>query len=186
LKRLGGNKRLFKKLLMDFHQDNTDAVQTIREALHKEEQTPALHLAHTLKGVAANLSMQNLSGAAKSLETAVRQGDKAHFAGLLEEAQQCLNEVLEAALEPDEPADAGEEKTPPDTALLAPLLKELDSLLEHRKMKAKSHWAEVKKNLPESARQNDTAQLEIFINKLKFKDARKSLATLAKLLGIRN
>ncbi|MCP4702229.1 MAG: PAS domain S-box protein [Gammaproteobacteria bacterium] len=58
LARLGGNKCLFKKLLMDFRRDNADAVQTIREVMGKEEQAPALHLAHTLKGLATNLSMQ--------------------------------------------------------------------------------------------------------------------------------
>ncbi|MCP4700031.1 MAG: Hpt domain-containing protein, partial [Gammaproteobacteria bacterium] len=186
LARLGGNKRLFKKLLIDFCQDNADAVRTISEALDKEEQAPALRLAHTLKGLAANLSMQSLSDAAKSLETAIRQGDKARFAELLEEAQQSLNEALEAVatLKQDEPqpTDAGED--PPDTVRLAPLLRELDSLLEHHKMKAVSHWAEVKKNLPASVWQNDTEQLETFINKLKFKDARLSLAKLAGLLGI--
>ncbi|MCP4697274.1 MAG: response regulator [Gammaproteobacteria bacterium] len=196
LNRLGGNKRLFKKLLMDFCQDNADAVQTIRKALDKEEQAPAMHLAHTLKGLAANLSMESLSGAAASLEMAVRQGKKAHFAGLLEEAQQCLNEVLEAAatLLPDAPppADAGEpaqgtaegDEAPPDTALLAPLLKEQDRLLTRHNMRAINHWAELKKHLPGSAWQNDMAQVETFINKLKFKDARVSLAKLAGLLGI--
>ncbi|MCP4700791.1 MAG: response regulator [Gammaproteobacteria bacterium] len=186
LTRLGGNKRLFKKLLINFCQDNADAVRTISEALDKEEQAPALRLAHTLKGLAANLSMQSLSGAAKSLETAVRQGEKARYADLLEEAQQSLNEVLEAVatLKPDEPQPANASEDPPDTARLAPLLRELDSLLKHRKMKAGNHWMEVKKNLSGSAWQNDMAQLETFIDKLKFKDARNSLAKLAALLGI--
>ncbi|MCP4698463.1 MAG: response regulator [Gammaproteobacteria bacterium] len=188
LERLGGNKRLFKKLLMDFRQDNADTVQMIREALAKEEQMPAQHLAHTLKGVAANLSMESLSGAAKSLETAVRQGEKARFAGLLEEAEQCLTEVLEAAatLEPNEPrpAYAGENETPSDMARLAPLLRELNACLKQRNMKAKNHWAELKKHLPASVQQNDMVQLETFINKLEFKDARKSLAKLAGLLDI--
>ncbi|MCP4695742.1 MAG: PAS domain S-box protein [Gammaproteobacteria bacterium] len=197
LKRLGGNSLLFKKLLMDFHQDNTDAVQTIREALDKEEQTPALHLLHTLKGLAANLSMENLSAAAKSLETAIRQGEKARFAGLLGETEQCLNEVLEAVatLKTDEtpPANAGnppldategDENPPPDIMQLTPLLKELDTFLRRHNMRAKSHWVKVKKHLSASAWQNDTVQLETFISKLKFKDARKSLAKLAELLGI--
>ncbi|MCP4698461.1 MAG: response regulator [Gammaproteobacteria bacterium] len=187
LKRVNGNKRLFKKLLMDFHRDNADAVRTIREALDKEEQAPALRLAHTLKGLAANLSMESLSGAIKSLETAIRQGDKARFAGLLDEAEQCLNEVLEAAvtLEPNEPqpADAGEDETPPDMARLAPLLRELNTHLKRRNMRAKNHWAEIKKHLSASAWQKETAQLETFINKLKFKDARKSLEKLAGLLN---
>ncbi|MCP4695589.1 MAG: response regulator [Gammaproteobacteria bacterium] len=188
LRRLGGNKHLFKKLLMDFHQDNADTVLRIREALDKEKQAPALHLAHTLKGLAANLSMKSLSGAAKSLETAVRQGEKARYAGLLGETEQCLNEVLKAAatLKTDElpQTDAGEDETPPDTAQLAPLLKELDILLKRHNMKAKNRWAEVKKHLSASAWQNDTAQIENFINKLNFKAARKSLAKLAGLLGI--
>ncbi|MCP4696544.1 MAG: PAS domain S-box protein [Gammaproteobacteria bacterium] len=186
LARLGGNKRLFKKLLIDFCQDNADAVRAISEALDKEEQALALHLAHTLKGLAANLSMQNLSDAAKSLETAVRQGDKARFTGLLKEAQQSLDEVLEAVatLKPEEPQPANTKEDPLDMARLAPLLRELDNLLKHRKMKAKNHWEEVKKNLSGTAWQNDTAQLEAFVNKLKFKDAREPLAKLAGLLDI--
>ncbi len=187
LKRLNGDKRLFKKLLIDFRRDNADAVQRICAQLDKEKQAPALHLVHTLKGLAANLSMENLSGAAKSLETAIRQGEKARFAGLLEEVQQCLNEVLEAAttLKADElpPVNARKNETPPDTALLAPLLKELDMLLKRHNMKAQKCWVEVKKNLSASAWQNDMAQLETFISQLKFKDARVSLAKLAGLLG---
>ncbi|MCP4700534.1 MAG: response regulator [Gammaproteobacteria bacterium] len=196
LKRLGGDKHLFKKFLMDFRRDNTGTLQTIRGALDNDDQTLALHLTHALKGLAGNLSMTSLSDTAKSLETAVRQGEKASFAGLLEETEQCLNEVLQAVamLKPDESpltdakksalSIAEKDATPPDTALLAPLLKELDSLLKQHNMKAGKHCRKVKKHLSASTWQNDMAQMEDFINNLKYKDARNSLAKLAGRLSI--
>ncbi|MCP4695887.1 MAG: response regulator [Gammaproteobacteria bacterium] len=196
VKRIGGNSLLFKKLLMDFCRDNADTLPAIREALNKDEQALARHLAHSLKGLAGNLSMESLFSTAESLETAVRQGEKACFTGLLEKTEQCLNEVLDSAatLEANESpqTDAGKpalsaaegDGIPLDTALLVPLLKELDRLLKRHNMNAGNHCAEVKRHLLGSAWQNDITQVEIFIDKLKFRDAQESLAKLAKLLGI--
>ena len=49
-KRVAGNRKLYLKLLRDFHRDYPAAVRAIREAIDGKRDEEALRLAHTLKG----------------------------------------------------------------------------------------------------------------------------------------
>ncbi|MBI4889604.1 MAG: response regulator [Acidobacteria bacterium] len=81
LKRVAGNKRLYRNLLEKFAEQQADAGSRIAEALEKGEAAQAERMAHTVKGVAANLGMGSVQQEAASLETALRE--KAVAAGEL-------------------------------------------------------------------------------------------------------
>ena len=66
LARVRGNKRVYKTLLSVFLKD--DQVPTLTEQITMGEQENAMHTAHALKGVAANLSLTALYQAALSVE----------------------------------------------------------------------------------------------------------------------
>ena len=51
LRRLDGNRRLYRKLLEDFTKTYAHSVDEIRVLLEQEDTQTALRLAHTLKGV---------------------------------------------------------------------------------------------------------------------------------------
>jgi two-component system sensor histidine kinase/response regulator len=72
LRRVGGNKKLYVKLLREFVSDQADAVAHIRAALAKNDTESAIRLAHTLKGVAGSLGAGPVLTAAGTVEKLLR------------------------------------------------------------------------------------------------------------------
>ena len=70
LNRIGGSMDLYKKLLNQFMTGNY--IDPLEEALNAGEMQEASHLAHTLKGVAGNLSLVMLAADARKLEDDVK------------------------------------------------------------------------------------------------------------------
>jgi two-component system sensor histidine kinase/response regulator len=77
LRRVGGNKRLYVKLLRQLADQQADAVRKIRAALAMNDIESATRLAHTLKGVAGNLGAGGVQHAAAAVETLLRNGSPA-------------------------------------------------------------------------------------------------------------
>jgi PAS domain S-box-containing protein len=74
LMRVGNNRNLYKKLLSQFRASNQETVATIRSTLAAGDLPTAARLAHTVKGVAANLGADELAAAGAELERALKQG----------------------------------------------------------------------------------------------------------------
>ena len=72
LKRIGGSMDLYKRLLTQF--TGGDHIDPLEEALNTGAMEEAARLIHTLKGVAANLSLVKLSTIASELEHKVKNG----------------------------------------------------------------------------------------------------------------
>jgi len=72
LKRIGGSMDLYKRLLGSF--TGGDHINPLEEALSVGAMEEASRLIHTLKGVAANLSLIKLSAVASELEHKVKDG----------------------------------------------------------------------------------------------------------------
>lgn len=73
LKRLGGNEAVYRMLLGKFLKGGTDAA--LKSAVADGGTEGIRAAAHTLKGLAANLSMPSLREAAATLEAAVKNGE---------------------------------------------------------------------------------------------------------------
>jgi len=72
LKRIGGSMDLYKRLLNSF--SGGDHIDPIEEALNTGAMEEASRLIHTLKGVAANLSLVKLSAVAGELDQKIKNG----------------------------------------------------------------------------------------------------------------
>ena len=72
LKRIGGNMDLYKRLLGRFIDGNH--IETLEDALLSGDTDEAARLAHTLKGVAANLSLVKLRTISTDLEELIKNG----------------------------------------------------------------------------------------------------------------
>ena len=72
LKRIGGSMDLYKRLLKTF--TGGDHIDPLEEALNTGAMENASRLIHSLKGVAANLSLVKLSAAAADLEHKIKDG----------------------------------------------------------------------------------------------------------------
>jgi PAS domain S-box-containing protein len=72
LERLRGNKRLYRKLLIDFGTNYTEVAGDIREALDAKDFEHTHSLIHNLKGLAGNLAATDLQAASVNLEKLVK------------------------------------------------------------------------------------------------------------------
>jgi CheY-like chemotaxis protein len=75
LKRLQGNKKLYRKLLLSFATDYNAVANEIRQALDDKDFDQAHSLVHNLKGLAGNLAAIELQGAAMDMEKLVKGVD---------------------------------------------------------------------------------------------------------------
>jgi HPt (histidine-containing phosphotransfer) domain-containing protein len=75
LKRVSGNRRLYRDLLVRFVA-NEDAAAQISAALESGDLKLAECIAHTVKGVAGNLGITKVQSTAQKLEEALHEGEK--------------------------------------------------------------------------------------------------------------
>jgi CheY-like chemotaxis protein len=101
LARLSGNKRLYRKLLLDFGANYRGAAAEIREALDAEDFDRSHSLVHDLKGLAGNLAAIDLQAAAVNMEKLVKgvdnQAPSSKQLNLrLSQLETALNQALES------------------------------------------------------------------------------------------
>jgi two-component system sensor histidine kinase/response regulator len=111
LERLMGNKRLYRKLLVDFGTNYIKTASDIREAIDTKDFEQAHSLVHNLKGLAGNLEAGDLQAAAANLEKLVKGvGEKTppvkelnlKFSGLENALNQALASAQNLSVSPEE------------------------------------------------------------------------------------
>jgi polar amino acid transport system substrate-binding protein len=101
LKRLMGNKRLYRKLLVDFGTKYVETASEIRKAIDAKDFEQSHSLIHNLKGLAGNLEAGDLQAAAVEVEKLVKgQTDKTisnkELNQKFAELEKAINQALEA------------------------------------------------------------------------------------------
>jgi HPt (histidine-containing phosphotransfer) domain-containing protein len=91
LSRVGGNRKLYLKILRQFVEQHGPAIDQVGDALAKGDHALAERLAHTLKGVAGNIGAAGVQSAAAALERVIRDRSNA---GEVEAARQRVEVVL--------------------------------------------------------------------------------------------
>jgi two-component system sensor histidine kinase/response regulator len=108
LKRLGGRKQIYGKVLKKFESDSAMIDAVIARHIACSEKEAASRMAHTIKGAAAAIGAVNLSQAAAELETAIRNNFPeiddllGVFKNELGKTLQAVNALLAAECEGDE------------------------------------------------------------------------------------
>jgi PAS domain S-box-containing protein len=101
LLRIGGNRKLYLKLLRQFVEQQSDAPARIAECLMAGDHATAERLAHTVKGVAGNLGAGAVQTAAGELEKAIRSRDEAAQIEALRERVATQLDALIGRLRPE-------------------------------------------------------------------------------------
>jgi len=91
LKRVAGNKRLYRDLLSQFATKQADADERIKAALAGDDNKLAERIAHTVKGVAGNIGIIKVHSSSERLERAIRE-KHSDVNVLLDEFSQALRE----------------------------------------------------------------------------------------------
>jgi two-component system sensor histidine kinase/response regulator len=96
LARVAGNRKLYLKLLRQFAEQQGTAVAEISTALASGDPALAERIAHTVKGVAANLGAKQVQSAASALEEIIRhRGPAAETEPALQQLARVMNPLLE-------------------------------------------------------------------------------------------
>ena len=182
LARLGGNRTLYRNLLLQFRRSQAHAVHEIREAFAAGDMEVAGRVAHTLKGVAGNIGADDVQVGVLKVESAVKQGRVQEVESLLVELGQVLAPTLEAiaALETEQQTASAEEAREVDVEVLQPLVSELAALLRENDLEAGDRVEAIKRLIGDA----QTTRLEEFISQYDFDGALDTLTDLAQSLGI--
>ena len=95
LKRVAGNKLLYRDLLTQFATKQREVDMQIVAALESGDRKQAERIAHTVKGVAGNIGLRQVSVAAENLGRAIRDADSS-VPALLEEFGRVLQRQIQA------------------------------------------------------------------------------------------
>jgi signal transduction histidine kinase/DNA-binding response OmpR family regulator/HPt (histidine-containing phosphotransfer) domain-containing protein len=188
LARTGGNKKLYRNLLIKFHRDNQNIPEQIQEALDKKDHELAQRLAHTVKGVSGNISATEIQKAAETIEMKIKneqlKGISDSISILKEKLAATLVE-LKTLAEAQQGDEANKNEKPEGKAeQLKILLKELEPLLKKRKPKpCKSAMEQINQYIWPVEHSGLLNDLNKFITKYKFKEAGKAVEDLKKLMS---
>jgi len=181
LQRVGGNPKLFRKLLGEFYLDHGDDISAIRSALERGDNSTAERLAHTIKGVAATIGAAELNLRAKDLESAIKSGQMDNVDELVEQLAITMVPVFEglSVLVPSESEDVSVEKAVPLTPEeIGQLLDELAEMLEQMDPDAEDKVVELTRRLGSQADPKLLRMLATQVSGFEFEDAQESLQKL--------
>ena len=182
LARVSGNVGLLRNLLMEFRQSWSDVVPRLQAAQDQSDFDQAVHLAHSLKGLSATLSMKAVSEAAAFLEKQFKAKERVD----LEELDEAMQAVLPglAALHDQsqltqEPLDTDREGLPTPSQILA----DLHELILDNDFEAGDKLLDLRRVLPERGPWSEALEaLRSDLDRLDFDAAKQSLVALTHLL----
>ncbi|MEW6348598.1 MAG: response regulator [Thermodesulfobacteriota bacterium] len=185
--RLGGNKRLLKRLLAEFVRVYSQAHTTLREALAADDIDTAKRLVHTLKGVSGNISADRLYSVMSLLDSELKSGVSPMVEPLLGEFDKELSTVLQSAAGVQDKTETAVvcDEVPVDRSALKSRVVELARLLQVQNMKAEDCFEEIRGALSCSGLAPETEKLGKKINELDYAGALGILSQMAVTLGIR-
>ncbi|MBV8865286.1 MAG: response regulator [Acidobacteriaceae bacterium] len=183
LKRVAGNKRLYRSLLIQFAEKQADAATQISNALKIGDRQLAERTAHTVKGIAGTLGMTAIQSAAANVEKAIREEDPAaptlleEFASTLPPQIRAIRQALPGVTSPKRDT---EEKSTFDGAAASAAISRLGSLLEASDGDASEAFLNLESAVKSRVDQNLLSALGAAINDYDFEGAIAKLQEVAK------
>jgi len=187
LNRVGGNKRLLRDLLGQFVVKEAGAAEEVSSALKRGDRQLAERLAHTVKGVAANIGIASVSSAAAKLEKTIRE-EQGAVSPALEEFRTVLARQTEAIRQGLLKTAPLEPKIKPkprfNSVEVSALVTKVKALLEASDGEAGEAFLPLADALEGRVAQPRLDTLSAAINEFDFEGALKSLNEIAKEYGL--
>ncbi len=188
LERLGGNKKLYKELLLKFIERYSLAPQQIRSALESNKTEEAAHLAHTYKGVSGNIGATKIYSSINELEQMFQQNKKSEIDGLLNTLEKETKRIADSLSIWTENNQSQSVYQPPgvllDASRIIPVLRTLATCLQDNDFDAIDSINILKSQIgPENL--PILNQIEDLANDLQFEEAYGKLKDLCEQLSLR-
>jgi len=174
LKRIGGNKKLYKKVLNAFHKDYSDFSDTITDAYQKNKTDDVKYLIHTIKGVSGNIGADDLHDISGEIDKCLKKNDsdeirirfpmlKEAFRVALDSAQQLLaSDIFEEVRTEDKTLDIDN---------LPAILIKLGDLLSRADIEAEDIFDMIKNDLSILGFKEQVQVMAEYIEDFKFEEA---------------
>ncbi|HEY4003052.1 MAG TPA: response regulator [Candidatus Xenobia bacterium] len=176
LRRVGGNDRLYRKLLGEFADGFADGHQQIAQALSAGDRARAERVAHTIKGVAGNLGLTSTQDLAEEVEQTLHQGGQPELAPLGADLGRCVAAIHQSRAMAD-PTPAPQVAF--DQAAAAQAATALRAMLENFDASAAEGCATL---VEATAGRIDTTALEKAVNDFDFATALQRLEEVSRQL----
>jgi PAS domain S-box-containing protein len=185
LKRVAGNARLYRKLLLESREEFRSACDRMRSHLANGERAEAVRLAHTIKGVAGNLGAGRVQTAGGALEAALKVEPSGDVEPLIHALGDAVAELLPGLdlLDTSATSAAPVPVAAIDPAVVTPVIRELMQRLKSDDMAAESTLNQLEELLGANA-SPDVALIRACVDDLEFADAIEPLRRMAESLGI--
>ena len=191
LSRIGGNIDTYRKLLLKFHQNNTNTFAKINEALNNDDTESAMRLVHTIKGVSGNISAHGLYKTALELETGIRNNNVEELPILVNQFERTLNEVLQGieCLKQEKTCTKTDGMIVPekigsvDMTVVAQILSQLKNLLEEDDVDAVKALDNLKRHLKGSKVSEEIDKIEDLLSVYDFESALELLESVEEKLN---
>ncbi len=184
LKRVAGNKKLYKKILLQFAENNREFAGNVLKAVENKDQELAVRTAHTLKGVAGNIGATEVFKITKDLEGLLHGGitDLRAINKLLDKVNELLIPLIEDIDKFREKQAVGEktEISDLDIEKVKQIVAELKSRLEEYSTDSSENFDKLKASLTGHGYEIQIMELEKHINAYDFENALEVLEKLAK------
>lgn len=96
LKRVGGNPKIYLKILSGFLNKQAEVVEHLTELIEQQDFNHAAGLIHTLKGASGNIGAEQIFGLTKVLEQSCSEHDQAACLESLEQLRNPMTQIIEA------------------------------------------------------------------------------------------
>jgi len=181
LKRVAGNKRLYRDLLVQFATKQRDADSQILAAMENDRKL-AQRIVHTVKGVAGNIGLGQVFAIAEKLERAIREVN-ADVPALVEEFAQVLRrqiQAIEAAMHDGMPGGAAKTSRRFDAKAMSSAFAQLKMLLESNDGDAAEAFLTLESALAGTCDEQRLRALGTAISEFEFDNALSQLDEIAR------
>jgi HPt (histidine-containing phosphotransfer) domain-containing protein len=185
LKHVGNNRKLYKKLLLDFYQDHHDDINALDQAIKEGRLGIAQRLAHTIKGVSGAIGAVDLHVCSENMDLVLKNREEQHYGNKLAEIKTAMTVVMDSLAELTSTSDkqksgikAGEISLDVDSVIQA--LDEISHLIEEMDPDAEEKAGHLKEQLYGTPYTNLVKKLSRQVEEFEFEDASATVSLLTK------
>ncbi len=188
VKKVSGNKPLYKKMLVIMQKQYNNAAGIIRDSLTSGDLNTALLIAHNLKGVSGNIAAMELSASSSKLENAIINKQEDDFSDLLNKLEKDLNQVFESVGILNNISSIEnkitEETTNLDIDKVKLIMIELSGLIKKNSLDVDNCMEDLKAHLDQPKFQEGIKKLENYLDAFDYETAELILSTIANDLNV--
>lgn len=180
LSRVNGDMALYQNLLVKFYNGYQNITSQIQEAIAKQEQTLAVRLVHTVKGLSGTIGAHVLQKIAEELEAALKSDIHKDHADLIAQFDTAMHMILKTlspvvSVKTNKTTSVNQESIKQGNIdQLIELLKRLQPFLQKKKPKpCKDIMAEIQQFVWEPDISKQLQEIERLVGKYRFKEAQE-------------